>query len=295
MSQRSFLFVCCFVCAYFSLKAQFEGQGSFSTDSLLRAQLKINRVNSVTETIKKNDVTSSVGRIYFDTLARVIEATYPYRVKWEYDQGGRLIKWTSCDIKDSTKVYYWFKYDFDAKGRLLKQEHGQYEGKKLTISKISESKTISEIKGVIKRETNMYFNNNITATAISLDSVSGIYKFEIHRTYESIGAMYGLPGMSDKTEKKKLIRRYVIDSCYYEDKIEYEMDGGVETVKNIETVYDQRDRKGRVLEHGIIEIDGEYEKYLAKHPRGREESIHVSCLRKIIFGYQGTGSENDKH
>lgn len=267
------LLFCCFAGIGFFSKAQFEGLGSFSTDTVLITQLKIKRVSSVTETITQNGATT-VGTVYFDTEGRYIEMTYPFRVRMEYNANGKVTKTATYDSNDTGKVGYWFKHTYDAKDRHVKTEYASYENGKLKISTNSESKIITEKTGVLKMETIGYFYDKIASRTFYLDSVSGIYRFVIVSEYvDQMMAYTGIPGQGLTFHKKTFTRSYVIDNCSYEDKIVYSGDGGVEHITEFEPTYQLRDSKGRILEKGGLDFFEAYEKYTAAHPTKSNNSM----------------------
>lgn len=265
MQLKSLFLLCCFVCVVFSSRAQFEGMGSFSTDTLLIAQLKVKRVSSVTETLVQNGVTT-IGQVYFDKEGRYVEMTYPYRVKLEYNRSGKVTKTTTYSAGDTGKVGYWFRNTYDDKDRHVKTEYGQYEGEKLTVSKKSESRIIKDKAGVLRMENLGYFNDKVVSSSVYLDSVSGIYRYVIVSDYEDQMAFYGMPGQGLTFRKKTLTRSYVIENCSYEDRIVYDGEGDGGHVMEFETTYQLRDTKGRMIEKGVLDVYEAYEKYLAAHP-----------------------------
>jgi hypothetical protein len=252
-------FLTCFVS-----KAQFEGLGSLFTDPLFRDLAKARHVRTMEEVDSRPTYTVYGGRYTMDTAGRVIAMlnSSGHLVRREYNAKSLIAKSLFYDEKDTSKIAYWVRMEYDEKGRLIKEETGIYQDGKLVVKKNLDSRVITGKEGKKRTETCHYYHDKVTRTTYSSDSVAGIYEFSI--SYEYRRATPDEKGR--QMGEKMLTRNYYKDNCHYTDKVNYIINGRRQVPMKIETSYHQTDAKGRVLEYGTIGYEEAVSAYFQEHP-----------------------------
>ena len=287
MKHRSLLLTLSLVFCFMSSKAQFEGLGSFFTDTVLRAQVIANRVSSVTLTVTQNGSTNYNGRYDFDLHGRVIETNRPYmgnsRMKMEYFKGDLIARTVNYDKEDTTKIANWRSYTYDEKDRRIKEESVNYFEGKSVITESIVTKILVDQNGWTNSETNEYYSSNeLSSTQYRSDSINGIYTFTTTYKYRP----NDVDEKGRKSGEKILKRFYTKDRCSYEDELQYEVYGRIETVEEITTRYKQFDEKGRLVEAGKIDYQEVYMNFIQEHPE--EYNFYYSSPLFVKAVLEGT-------
>ncbi len=278
MKNKNIIFITLTIINFCSLMAQFEGLGTYYEDTTLRALVKLNRVNAITET---NLLYNSVSRYCFNKDGRVIETfnNSGHRMKFEYNAKGLVTKRISFDDKDTSKIEAWTSITFNDKGYLLKEENGNYQDGKLVVHTESETKVLSEEKDKTRMVTYKYLGDSVYETITGLDSTSGIYNYYITYTYRP----EDIDEKGRKQGNKTVERTYVKNNCFYQDEITYKVNGRIEIADKIESYYTQTDAKGRTIASGKMNYENAYMAFMQKHPEDFNYYVFSPLFLKAVL------------
>jgi hypothetical protein len=245
--------------------AQFAGISSLLTDSGFVKELRNKGIRSITETFVENGNTRLTTR-YLNKRAQVIESTGPWRIKYEYDSLGRVIKVDNYDPADSTKLIYWSSTEYDVYGHAIGGGQGRYdkqpEGYNLKYKLIRQKSS----PGYFMTDGCGYMDTFLVQKKYYLDSLAGKYRYEIEQELNFMSAMYGLPESDEMAMGKKTIKRsYTKDTVAYQDYIEYNIQGLETKLINLGTSYTIIDKQGRLREKGELDYSVAFELIMAKH------------------------------
>ncbi len=246
------LFILCVWFSACNIQAQFRGIIDYMWDTTAMSQLKKEKVKSVTETITGQGKTYLNGYCTYNQQGKITEACRLFGIGFslirsEYDNKGLLSKQTTYDQKDTSKIAHWLKYLYDDKGRQIKEIEGFIRDDKSNEFTKSES-VITEKNSVTRTEKRIYSGDKVYKTEYSRDSTSGIYTFKM--TYEYNDRDTDEKGR--KRGKKKLHRIYTLDHCHYEDIIDYDVYGRIETGDKIKSYYHLYDAQDVNLNSGPL-------------------------------------------
>lgn len=264
--------------------AQFAGISSLLSDSGFVKEMRTKGVRSITETFIENGNTRLTTQ-YLNKRAQVIESTGPWRIKFQYDSIGRVIKVDNYDPTDSTKLMYWSSTEYDVYGHAIGGGHGRYdkqpEGYNLKYKVIRQKSS----PGYFMTDGCAHMDTFLVQKKYYLDSLAGKYRYEIERQLDYMSAMYGLPASDEMAMGKKTIKRsYTKDTVAYKDYLEYNIQGPETKLMNLGTTYTIIDKQGRLHEKGELDYSSAFELIMAKHSAVDLEGGFPNELAVALFG-----------
>lgn len=262
-------------------------------DTILRNQVKANRIVTVSEYIKVDSISKYNGTYFFDANGRVTEFNMVYgngfnRNKFYYNKIGSWTKTIRYDSQDTSKIESIKIWTWDVENHLLKEERNVDINGKMEMRKTFESTYSKTAKGVYRIVRKRYEDNKFHSTIYGHDSTSGKQKFYVSYEYR--------PGDVDEKGRragvKTVARSYTKDFCTYDDVLTYQVFGKSEVLNKIKTQYIQLDVKGRLLEVGEINYDDVYMDFMQEHPEDFNPNFYAPVFLKALLEGKVQGVKN---
>lgn len=273
-------------------QAQFEGINSFFNDTALIAKVKSHKIRSAQESVLQNGKTTLLKKYYFDTNGKVCDmftfsGTTVSRKHFEYDKNGYVILNQNYEEGDTTKKSSSQTAQYNATGQLLsKQTNYTLDNKPVSELEFSSKPVLStSTKTII--EAKEFYRTNTTARIRFVDSIVGAdkytcsYRFREGDTDEK-GRVHG---------KKTVERSHKQGAVLFNDEVEYEVYGRLESPKDIKSSYYESDAMNRMLEFGEIEYEEVYADFLQRHPDNFNPYQVSPLFVAAVFNNEITGQK----
>ena len=149
-------------------------------DTILRNQVKANRIVTVSEYIKVDSISKYNGTYFFDANGRVTEFNMVYgngfnRNKFYYNKIGSWTKTIRYDSQDTSKIESIKIWTWDVENHLLKEERNVDINGKMEMRKTFESTYSKTAKGVYRIVRKRYEDNKFHSTIYGHDRIKTQY------------------------------------------------------------------------------------------------------------------------